>query len=167
MSLDQVRQLSHGIVIVVLLAAGVQKLFALSTFRRGLLSIPHFRVWLSYVVGYGLPIVELGAALGLLLGVRGTALLAAALFLSFAGVAALVIARGLNVPCNCFGTDKDRFLSASTIVWNTVLLLLTAIGRPSADVRSGLVGLTVAAGLVLMVLLVGTARKNALQARTV
>ncbi|MEV7279245.1 MauE/DoxX family redox-associated membrane protein [Streptomyces sp. NPDC093111] len=56
-------------------------------------------------VGHGLPVLELGIAVLLLLGVRVrlAALLSTALLVTFVGAIAQAMQRGLAIDCGCFG----------------------------------------------------------------
>jgi uncharacterized membrane protein len=107
---------------------------------------------------YALPVVELAAALGLLLPVsRGpAAALLILLLLGFAAAMAINLARGRSdIDCGCFiGVQKQR-ISWTLVVRNLVLagfgltLLADGTGRPLAAL-DGFTVLAAAAALLLL-----------------
>lgn len=65
--------------------------------------------WLSKAIGYGLPVLEFGLGVLLILGVvtRLAAAVSAALFVVFAIGLLQAVARGLKLDCGCFGTGGE------------------------------------------------------------
>jgi protein-disulfide isomerase/uncharacterized membrane protein YphA (DoxX/SURF4 family) len=89
--------------------------------------------WLAQGVGYGLPFLELGLAVLLLIGLatRAAAVLSAALLVVFlAGIVSAAV-RGLQIECGCFGGGGQLGAGQSTaytgeILRDTGLLLVSA-----------------------------------------
>ena len=120
------RQIALDAMAVLFLASGISKLLQLRDFQIGLLYIPYVRISWSYVIGYGLPFLELALAVALYLNLWPAKLLAIGLLLSFCGVAAVVLHRRLRVSCHCFGVMGEEYFSSGTIKRNLVLILATA-----------------------------------------
>jgi protein-disulfide isomerase/uncharacterized membrane protein YphA (DoxX/SURF4 family) len=90
--------------------------------------------WLAKGVGYGLPFLEIGLALLLLVGLatRAAAIVSAALFVVFlTGIVSAAI-RGLQIECGCFGGGGQLGAGQSTaytgeIVRDVGLLVLAGV----------------------------------------
>lgn len=86
-----------------------------ATFRR--LGIPAPRP-----LARAVPAVELLVAVTLLAAPRAGAAAAAALLVAFTGVLARAVARGLAVPCGCFGTASHAPITTTTLLRNALLV---------------------------------------------
>ena len=73
--------------------------------------------WLSKAIGYGLPVLEFGVGVLLVLGVATRLAAAVSAFLFFIFLIALVqaAARGLKLECGCFGTGGESLSTQYTI----------------------------------------------------
>lgn len=143
---------------VIFAAAALAKLRALDVFQGAVEQYDLLPRALVRPFAYALPVVELGAALGLLLPATRApaAAVLVLLLLAFAGAMAINLARGRSdIDCGCFiGIQKQR-ISWPLVMRNLVLagfgLLLLAgeTGRPLAalDVFTIIVG---AASLLLL-----------------
>jgi len=84
---------------------------------------------LAYALGWTLPFIELSCALGLLFGVLtrlsslGTALLSA----SFLVAKVIVLSRGMDIECGCFGAVVSTMASWSIYLDPIVLILSLAV----------------------------------------
>ena len=81
---------------------------------------------LAFAFGYALPFIELSLALGLLFGVltRLSAAGAVVLSISFLIAKAIVLSRGMDIDCGCFGPIISTMASA-TIYLDPVLTLMS------------------------------------------
>lgn len=107
-----------------------------------------FGARLAPIATIGVPLIEIGLAVGLLVAPARAlpAVLAAAVLLVFTAV--LVWAQARRVPCPCFGGGaSDRPVGPPAIVRNGVLLGLAVLGTGAVD------GATPAATLGWIVLL--------------
>lgn len=108
--------------------AAIPKLIDPSEFA---LAIQNYRLlpeaWIGHLAVL-VPPLELGIALGLLLGSyqRGAALLAALMLLVFAVAMAQARWRGIDLSCGCFGAAFESKVSWLTVVRTTGLSLLAA-----------------------------------------
>ena len=123
--------------------AGVAKLADRAGFRRALGDFG-IRPSLTGPVAVGLPVVEVGVAVALLLpGVAWwAALVAVALLVAFIGLIARSLARGDTPDCNCFGRLSAAAVGRKTLVRNGLLVLAGTgllVAGP-ARVRSGALG---------------------------
>jgi uncharacterized membrane protein YphA (DoxX/SURF4 family) len=85
----------------------------------GVRAVRAYRVlpeWLAKGVGYGLPYLEIGLAVLLLLGLasRLAAVLSAALLVVFLAGMISAAARGLRIDCGCFGGGGDLAAGGAT-----------------------------------------------------
>lgn len=73
--------------------------------------------WLSKAIGYGLPVLEFGLGIMLVLGVatRLAAAVSAALFFVFLIGLSQAAARGLKLECGCFGNGGESLSTQYTI----------------------------------------------------
>lgn len=90
--------------------------------------------WLAEGVGYGLPFLELGLAVLLLVGLatRAAAAVSAALLVVFLVGIVSAAARDLQIECGCFGVGGDLAAGQSTaytgeIVRDSVLLVVSVL----------------------------------------
>ncbi len=119
--------------------SGVSKLLARHTFLAALHTLPFVPTWSVAPLVRVLPWVEvaLGSAvvMGLLAPYAAGAVLA--LLVVFSLVAVVAVARGLDVPCSCFGEASQTPLSLRTVGRNVILALLLfpllLINYPSPD----------------------------------
>ena len=101
---------------VVWVWAGWSELQEPRTFLRAVRAYRASPEWLSEAIAYGLPTLEIGLAVLLLLGlaVRAAAAVSALLFVVFIIGIAQASARGFKLGCGCFGgggeTDKTTYL---------------------------------------------------------
>jgi methylamine utilization protein MauE len=104
--------------------------------------------WL-FMGGEGLVALLLGA--GLLVGgwprIAGI-LLAALLLLLFSGALLSVIARGLPIPCSCFGAHDDHLVSPLDLVRNIGLLVCSALALVPAFISPSLIHSPVSVSLL-------------------
>lgn len=120
---DVLQSLGTGLVVVIFLASGVAKLFAVKDFRIGLLAIPRMRPALTYPIAWLLPPGELVLAVGLFLDATWARPSAILLFAVFNGVILLAARHNLELDCNCFGKIGARKLTMNTFVANLFLAL--------------------------------------------
>lgn len=125
MLIELSKQLALDAMAVLFVVSGVAKLLTLRDFQTGLLFIPYMRITWSYVIGYGMPFLELALAVSLYLNLWLAKLLAIGLLLSFCSVTAVVLHHRLRVPCNCFTGFGDEGFSIATIKRNGLLILIT------------------------------------------
>lgn len=106
---------------VVFLVSGGTKLLSRQAFREGLLYIPYMPVWLTHVVSWALPPVEVFVAAGLFMNAWWAKSAALALLAGFCGVTAMVLQKRLQVPCGCFQGFGNRSMSRQTLRDNVLL----------------------------------------------
>jgi hypothetical protein len=130
---------------VVLVLAGVFGAAALAKLRAldAFVGVVHnYRLVpepLERPIAYGLPLIELAIAVGVLVpAVRAPAALAAAILLTlFAGAMAINLGRGRReIDCGCFATVLRQRLSWPLVVRNLLLATLALLVVPGAGVRS-------------------------------
>jgi uncharacterized membrane protein YphA (DoxX/SURF4 family) len=134
-----VRLIAAGIWLV----AGGAKLGDLTAFKQEVAAYDVAPSSLVDVIAYGLPLLELGLGIYLVLGllVRPAAVLSVALMLVFIGVQSQAWARGLSIQCGCFGSLSRETVGAGTIVRDvalalpSLLLLIWPARRLSLDQR--------------------------------
>jgi hypothetical protein len=113
--------------------------FLVSSFGK-LVDIDHYSVAMVYnlnilpgplAIGFGwaLPFIELACAVGLLLGVltRLSALGIALLSISFFITKVILLSRGTNVECGCFGAIGSAMASWSIYLDPAIFLLAAAV----------------------------------------
>ena len=95
---------------LVLAGASVSKVFAFHPFAMSLSSLAHVPEHLANPAAAGLIALECGTGLLLLSGksIRIAALAALFLFVAFTVVLSGAIVRGVDLPCNCFGSLGPR-----------------------------------------------------------
>lgn len=117
--------------------SGVGKLLARHAFLTTLRALPFLPSRSVAFVVTMLPwmAIVLGSALVMGLWTLSAAWMSLALLLGFSLVALVTVARGLDVPCSCFGAASPAPLSWKTVVRNAILavllLPLLVINRPS------------------------------------
>lgn len=112
------------------LFAAYVKLTDVQAFALSIRSFDFLPDHLVLITAYVVPWMELLVGLGLVLGLwtRSMALVYSGLLISFIGLVAYTLSRGMQVECGCFGKFKlmcDTGITACNIVQNS---LLTAIG---------------------------------------
>jgi uncharacterized membrane protein YphA (DoxX/SURF4 family) len=147
----------------VVLWAGVDKLLDRRRFERGLVRYRLLPGRLVSLVASALISVEL--ALGVLLLVdfapEPVAFATTALFLVFASAIAIDLARGIRIPCQCFGSSETELLSWASLLRATLLaggtILLSVVASVPMPQSAGTIApsLTIAAGIALAVRLLG------------
>ena len=120
--------------------------FLLSSIGK-LIDIPEYSVMLvmrfnilplalATAFGWSLPFIELAVALGLLFGVltRLAALGAAILGLAFLGAKIIILSRGMDIDCGCFGPVVSTMASATIYLDPAIFLmsLLILLSPPSS-----------------------------------
>jgi len=109
---------------MLLLYAGVAKLFHAAEFRNALLFVPHLPLKLVPALTIAVPLLEAASGAGLLLG-RGWGIgLAVGLFVATSWVAVLAHVRKQQVPCVCFSASANGALSLATIARNAIFALI-------------------------------------------
>lgn len=149
---EAVLALLVGAVALVFFLSGLAKLRAPKDFRASLMRVPHATPASSLAVAYTLPVVEIVVALGLVLGHGAARWLAIGLLCAFNGVAALVLAKDLELDCGCFGGLYERPFSRRLIGVNC----LGAAGLAAAELAGlgslSFAGLGLSAALVFVAL---------------
>jgi putative oxidoreductase len=123
-------RLSIALVLAILLAwAGLVKLTGAAAFSDTLNTYALLPARVLNLVALGLPVLEIIAAVALLIPAsrRIGALLSAILSLSFALALSSALQRGLNVDCGCFGSASFLNLSPPWALARSVVLLLASI----------------------------------------
>ena len=95
---------------VVFLYAGVTKITNIPLFGRSIRAYQLLpELWMSDILAYILPVVEILAALLLIVGLltRGAAAVTLLMLLEFIGGIAWVWSQGINIDCGCFGTGGE------------------------------------------------------------
>ncbi len=117
--------------------SGVGKLMGRRAFMTSLRALPFVPPWGVALVAAGLPWVEIVLGSALLMGFFAlyAAWLSLALLLAFSLVAISAVARGMDVPCSCFGKASQAPISMRTVVRNAffalLLLPLVLANRPA------------------------------------
>lgn len=99
---------------------------------------------LSRVLALCLPWIELCVGLALLCGlnVRGSALVAAALLVTFIGAISSAVIRGLDIQCGCFGAHSSS-VGLRSLLEDFLLVLAAAgvfgMGRPGRPIQLTLI----------------------------
>lgn len=111
---------------VLFIFSGVSKLMARDTFAASLRGLPFLPSWGIGPVATALPWVEvvLGSVMVMGLLTLYAVLIALALLFIFSLVAIAALARGLDVPCACFGAASRAPLSWWTVGRNVLFALL-------------------------------------------
>ncbi|MDJ0837319.1 MAG: MauE/DoxX family redox-associated membrane protein [Acidobacteriota bacterium] len=154
--------LSYGwcLLIVVYMVSSISKLRKLESFRITITQIPYMPASLIGFITYLIPMLELVALIGLLIRHPLGAYVAIGLHTLFILVSGLVLKRGMEITCNCFGMD-DRNFGIRTIVENVlfIAILLTTLAYWS-QVKPTLIPLTLAIPGFLSYLTVGEVLRN-------
>lgn len=121
----------------VFILSGVSKLMSRHSFFVTLRAMPFLSSWRARVIVKVLPWTELTIGSALVMGLLSAyaAWAALALLLAFSLIAVVAVARGLDVPCACFGATSRARLSLRTVVKNALLALfllpVLIVNRPS------------------------------------
>ena len=97
---------------------------------------PH---WVSIVLAYTLPFIELGIGICLLLAVRRvpTAWMAVGLHTLMSSVVVITLKRGIEVVnCGCFGVFLARPLTTITLIEDAVMLIMSLLALLDAKRRA-------------------------------
>ncbi|MBI3468104.1 MAG: hypothetical protein HY000_34290 [Planctomycetes bacterium] len=83
----------------------------------------------AHLLGRFLPWLELAIAFSLLTGVSGRcgAITAIAMLVAFSVAQTLVLLRGQEVPCGCFGTVSSRSVGSGNVLTNLVLVVCSVL----------------------------------------
>jgi len=146
----------------VFIFSGVSKLMSWDAFLAVLRSLPFLPSWTVTLVVMVLPWVEISLGSMLIIGLWTlyATWMSLTLLLIFSLVAITAVARGLDVPCSCFGAASQAPLSTKTIIRNALLALLLLplllIHHPSPTSIDALLGSSYArsSANVLLILLV-------------
>jgi|SRR5690606_3507979 len=94
--------------------AGVSKLFFIKRFAESLSYVPHLPLRWRSPLSIAVPLSEIAAGTGLLLGYTWGMVSVLVLLVSTSSIALLAHARNLQVPCLCFTPDASQTLSLGT-----------------------------------------------------
>jgi len=95
--------------------------------------------WLSVVLAYTLPFIELGVGVNLLSAIQriATAWIAIGLHVLMISVVAITLTRGIQVSnCGCFGVFLARPLTHITLIEDAVMLTMSVLVLVDAKVRT-------------------------------
>ena len=94
---------------IVFLYAGVAKIVNIELFAQNIRAYQLLPLWMSDVLAYILPVVEILAALLLIGGLltRGAAAVTLLMLVAFIGGIAWVWSQGISIDCGCFGTGGE------------------------------------------------------------
>jgi len=158
--LELVETLGMGMVLLVFLDSGGAKLFALETFRVGLLSVPYMKPGWSYPIAYILPVLELLAAVGIYLNYTPAKILALGLFLCFEAIIALTLWRKLSIGCHCFRSFGNRKLSKQTILTNLILMVFIVLDLSMTGLFLDVVSLLTALAILVFWVMIDIVSNN-------
>lgn len=128
----------------VFLCAALPKVADPIDFFRAIQNYHLLPMTLSRVLALCLPWIELCVGLALLCGlnVRGSALVAAALLVTFIGAISSTVIRGLDIQCGCFGAHSSS-VGLRSLLEDFLLLLVAAgvfgMGRPGRPIQLTLI----------------------------
>lgn len=107
------------------LVAGSAKLADVTAFKQEVAAYDIPPSSLVEPIAYGLPFIEIGLGIYLVLGlfVRPAAALSLGLMLLFIGVQAQAWARGLSIECGCFGSLSRQTVGLGSILRDVALAL--------------------------------------------
>jgi hypothetical protein len=117
---------------VLILFAGISKVFYLNEFRNTLVRVPYLSLPISKLASVLIPIAEVLGGAGLLFGqLWGVAIVVTLLALiSLAAILARV--SGTKIPCVCFTSTSNSHLSLGTAGRNLLLILVALIAQRSS-----------------------------------
>ncbi|MEO7586739.1 MAG: DoxX family protein [Arachnia sp.] len=95
---------------IVFLYAGITKITNIPLFAQNIRAYQLLpELWMSDVLAYILPVVEIAAALLLIVGLltRGAAAVTLLMLLAFIGGIIWVWSQGISIDCGCFGTGGE------------------------------------------------------------
>jgi uncharacterized membrane protein YphA (DoxX/SURF4 family) len=119
-------------VALLFLVAGVGKLFQLRSFRQSLLFIPFVSPSAAFIASLLVPIAEVAGSVAVLVGVSTGKFVVIFLCVG-SGLAAIVsLRRNQRVPCMCFTSSSNEFLSYSTILRSAAFAILI-LGVPAGE----------------------------------
>jgi protein-disulfide isomerase len=110
--------------------ASMSKLSSPRTFVQAVRAYDASPEWLSRAIGYGLPVLEFGIGVLLILGVavRLSAIMSAVLFAVFLIGLVQAAARGLQLSCGCFGGGGNTLQTQYTLdILRDIGLLIVAV----------------------------------------
>ncbi len=140
---------------LVFIWAGMAKLSDVRSFARVISQYNLAPDWALAPLALGMPLLEILAGLGLILGVRGSLGIITGMLLMFAGVLWFGILQGLSVDCGCFSAAEQAehdglrwaltrdlvMLGAAAFLywrrWRRQRPLLEAMPAPGLDFDSG------------------------------
>lgn len=112
--------LSRLVVAGVFVAAAVPKLMDPVTFAEDVANYDSFPEFSRHIIAAFIPVLELVAAVALLVPrlARGAVVVVLGLDIAFIALIASVLARGIDIRCGCFGGAAEE---AEAIGWSTLL----------------------------------------------
>lgn len=128
LSIAWVAEIPRILLGLILLATGLGKGLDVAGFVTVLEAYQLFPPWLSLTLAYGLPVLELTIAMGLLCHYETVlaAIMAIGLHVLMLGVVLRTLYAGIQIEnCGCFGVFLARPLTFGTVVEDTVMLILS------------------------------------------
>jgi hypothetical protein len=144
---------------VMIVFAGVSKLFYLKQFRSTLVQVPYVSVPLARLASGLLPASEILGGLGLLFGeIWGIAIVVALLFgISVVAILARLFDR--RIPCVCFTSTSTDQLSLGTAARNSALIVIALLAPRSAPPIQSAMVMTYGITLLLLWNCAGASRE--------
>lgn len=109
--------------------AATDKIVHIDEFARAIYYYHILPGWAVNLLAIFMPMVEMLAGIGLILGImpRGSAALICALLVLFLVALTIVYLRGVDINCGCFSVSDRGKESAIGLIWRDLLLLLIGI----------------------------------------
>jgi len=109
---------------------GVTKLVYPDVFYANIMSYGFFGQNTANVIALVLPSLEIVLALSLCMGIcrRGALIMSTVLLVSFTLLHTVVVSRGLEVSCGCFGGGANELISGWSIARNGVFTVIAIAG---------------------------------------
>lgn len=102
------------------ITAGVLKLMDIPAFAVVISDFGILPHWMEAPVAWALPVLEVGAGLGLVLRVPGSLAVVAVLLVVFIAILAYALHLGLNIDCGCYGPSDPESRAYSSL-WTSLL----------------------------------------------
>lgn len=147
-----IASVSAGVVGLTLLVAGLAKLVNPARFRETLARMLNLPRAAGRVTSVALPVIEVGLAVMLLLGlaIRVAAAAAALLFLIFSAVIAAILLRRQQVVCACFGSASRQPVRPTALARNGLLTACSVIAAAATSPPATRLPGTLCAALLLI-----------------
>lgn len=123
---------------LILVSTGIGKALDMPGFVTILDSYQLLPIWLSVVLAYFLPFLELGIGISLLIAFKRllTACLAVTIHILMLSVVLITLYRGIDVAnCGCFGVFFARPLTPVTAIEDIVMLIMSVLALLDAQAR--------------------------------